>query len=572
MQTSLQVSIGQYSDKGLKPLNQDFNGIKLADKTERQVKGIALAIADGISSSDVSHTASKTAVTNFLNDYYCTSDAWSVKHSGEKVIQSLNDWLFSQTKRSPYRYEKDKGYVCTFSALVIKASTAHLFHIGDSRVYRIVNGALEQLTNDHRLYISQNESYLSRALGFQEHCDLDYRTLPVNTGDTFILCTDGIFDFIDPKHILKSIDECNTLETAAKRITMDAIANGSSDNLTIQIIKIDQIPSNDDSEIQQELESLSLPPTLEEGISFDGFKIIRRLHVSPRSHVYLAEDIDSKTQVVLKTPSTDMSANQEYLESFLMEEWIAKRIHSPFVLSEKSFDRPKKYIYTVTEYIEGKTLAQWMRDHPSPDIEAVRNIVEQIAKGLRAFHRMDMLHQDLKPENIMISLSGEVKIIDFGATFVAGVAERFPDEQRIHLRGTALFSAPEYFLGRAGSNRSDQFSLGVLTYAMLTGKYPYGTKVAGSKTPSAQHRLIYQSLQTENSQIPMWIDETIRKAVHIQPLKRYEEISEFTFDLRHPNPKFIKKNRPPLIERNPVAFWQGMSLLLFGTTLYQLVF
>ena len=562
MTALLEVSVGQFSKKGQKEINQDFHGVKLPEKLERQTKGIALALADGISSSSVSQIASQTAVTNFLNDYYCTSEAWSVKHSGEKVIRSLNNWLYSETQRSPYKYEKDKGYVCTFSSLILKANSAHIFHIGDSRIYRIIDNALEQLTNDHRLYVSHNESYLSKAMGIDNHCPIDYRKIPIKPGDTFVLATDGIYEHVDPRFIINEINGNLDLNRAASNIGTEALNNGSNDNLTIQILKVDETSQQQNTALQHEVEALELPPVLQEGMQFDGFHIIRSLHISARSHVFLAQDIDSKKYVALKTPSIDMRGNEQYLESFLMEEWIAKRINSPYVLSEISFQRPKKYIYTLTEYIEGKTLAQWMRDRTHRDIESVRIIIEQVAKGLRAFHRMDMLHQDLKPDNIMITASGSVKIIDFGAVFVAGIAERYADQTNHPLRGTALYSAPEYFLGRPGSQRSDQFSLGVLTYALLSGKYPYGTKVAQSTTPAAQHRLTYQPLATDNSDIPMWADEAIRKAVHIQPLKRYEEISEFIYDLRHPNTAFLKKNQPPLIERNPVAFWKGVSAFL----------
>ncbi len=79
MASQLKISAGQYSDKGRKAVNQDFLGLRIPEEPLLTSKGIAIALADGISSSDVSHIASQTAVTNFLEDYYCTSEAWSVK-------------------------------------------------------------------------------------------------------------------------------------------------------------------------------------------------------------------------------------------------------------------------------------------------------------------------------------------------------------------------------------------------------------------------------------------------------------------------------------------------------------
>ena len=132
MSRDLKISIGQHSDKGRKESNQDFHGAMIPRQPLLGSKGIAVALADGISSSPVSRVAAESAVKGFLTYYYCTSDAWSVKTSAQRVIAATNSWLHSQTRRSRYSYDLDKGYVCTMSAMVIKAATAHLFHVGDS--------------------------------------------------------------------------------------------------------------------------------------------------------------------------------------------------------------------------------------------------------------------------------------------------------------------------------------------------------------------------------------------------------------------------------------------------------
>ncbi|HTE41051.1 MAG TPA: protein kinase, partial [Steroidobacteraceae bacterium] len=196
-----------------------------------------------------------------------------------------------------------------------------------------------------------------------------------------------------------------------------------------------------------------------------------------------------------------------------------------------------------------------------PSLESVRVIVEQIARGLMAFHRMEMLHQDLRPENVMIDKHGTAKIIDFGATRVAGLMEDGAPDPTNPL-GTVQYSAPEYFLGEIGTPRSDQFSLGVIAYQMLSGRLPYGTAVARARTVAAQRNLQYDSLREEGREVPAWIDDVLRKAVHPLPAKRYEELSEFVYELRHPNQAYLNRTRPPLIERNPAGFWKGVSLLL----------
>ena len=157
MPRELKISVGQFSDKGVKETNQDFHGVLIPDEPLLSLKGIAVVLADGISTSSVSRVAAESAVKGFLTDYYCTSESWSVRTSAQRVLEATNSWLHSQT-RSQYAYDKDRGYVCTLSAVVIKSTTAHLFHIGDARIYRLSGSTLEQLTNDHRVIISSQQS------------------------------------------------------------------------------------------------------------------------------------------------------------------------------------------------------------------------------------------------------------------------------------------------------------------------------------------------------------------------------------------------------------------------------
>src|SRR3954462_14460922 len=142
MPRELQISVGQHSDKGRKQTNQDFHGALIPGEPLLSLKGIAIVLADGISSSNVSQIAAESAVKSFLTDYYCTSESWSVKTSAQRVIAAINSWLYSETKRSQHGTDADKGYVCTFSALIVKASVAHLFHVGDARIYRVSGNSL----------------------------------------------------------------------------------------------------------------------------------------------------------------------------------------------------------------------------------------------------------------------------------------------------------------------------------------------------------------------------------------------------------------------------------------------
>ncbi|MBR1266667.1 bifunctional protein-serine/threonine kinase/phosphatase [Bradyrhizobium sp. AUGA SZCCT0222] len=563
MPRELKISVGQYSDKGRKETNQDFHGVLIPAEPLLSLKGIAIVLADGISSSNVSRIAAESAVKGFLTDYYCTSESWSVRTSAQRVLEATNSWLHSQTRRSQYSYDRDRGYVCTLSAIVLKSTTAHLFHVGDSRIYRVSGNSLEQLTNDHRVIISSEQSYLGRALGVNPQIEIDYLMSRVEKGDTFVLVTDGIYEHVSDRHIARTVrDNAADLDQAAKAVAELAFELGSKDNLTIQIVRVDELPESAASEVFGQPRELPLPPLLEARQVFDGYRIVRELHGSSRSHIYLAVDIESEDVVTLKIPSIDLRDDPEYLKRFMMEEWVARRIDSPHVLKPCLPSRKRNFLYVATEYIDGQTLTQWMIDNPRPTLETVRGIVEQIAKGLRAFHRKEMLHQDLRPDNIMIDRTGTVKIIDFGSTKITGVIEAAPSGNRNDILGTAQYTAPEYFLGEPVSSRSDLFSLGVITYHMLTGKLPYGAAAAKARTRSQFSRLIYSPASHRDREVPVWVDGTLERAVHPNPYKRYDSLSEFLHDLRHPNANYLGTSSTPLIERNPLLFWKTTTIVL----------
>ena len=562
MPRELKISVGQFSDKGAKETNQDFHGVLIPDEPLLSLKGISIVLADGISTSKVSRIAAESAVKGFLTDYYCTSESWSVRTSAQRVLEATNSWLHSQT-RSQYAYDRDRGYVCTLSAVVIKSTTAHLFHIGDCRIYRLSGNTLEQLTNDHRVVINSQQSYLGRALGANPQIEIDYQMLRLGQGDVFVLATDGVYEHLNARRIAKIVNEgAADLDAAAKAIVEQAFEAGSEDNLTVQIIRIDGLPESAASEVFAQPRELPLPPLLEARMVFDGYRIVRELHGSSRSHIYLAVDIESDAVVTLKIPSIDLRDDPAYLKRFLMEEWVARRIDSPHVLKPCLPSRRRNFLYLVSEYIDGQTLTQWMIDNPAADLETVRGIVEQIARGLRAFHRKEMLHQDLRPDNIMVDRTGTVKIIDFGSTRITGVAEAEPSGLHDDILGTLQYTAPEYFLGEGATARSDLFSLGVITYQMLTGKLPYGAQAAQARTRAQFGKLRYRPAAHGAREIPVWVDGTLERAVHPNPAKRYDSLSEFLFDLRTPNANYVKTSASPLIERNPLLFWKSTTIVL----------
>lgn len=561
--SNLSVTIEQSSDKGPKPENQDTIGARIPEGSALATKGIAVAIADGVSSSSAAKQASQSAITGFLTDYYATPDTWRTQKSAVQVIQSLNRYLWSQSQNSV----RQEGHLTTFSSIVLKGDKYFIFHVGDTRVYRFRNGDLEQLTRDHTQRIDKKTTYLSRALGADSLLEIDMVSDELQVGDVFILTSDGIHDTLSPQMLSKLVSVSVTPEKIVNDTLTAAKALAADDNLSIQAVRVDAVGTPSQRDAITVLSQLPFPPVLNIGQSIDHYRVEKILHESERSQIYLVTDEDGK-HYVMKTPSINYDDDPAYIERFVMESWIASRIQNAHVVRVVPPKYERRFLYYLTEHITGPTLTQVIKERAPIDIPDAIALIESVIVGLRAFHRRDTLHQDLKPENIVLGNNGPV-ILDFGSCFVAGVEEAGAPFQRDKILGTLTYSAPEYRYGGKASQRSDQFSLAVILYEMLTGAHPYGDKYERAMHVKTFQALRYVSAIKHNPLIPPWLDRALEKALSMQAASRYGALSEWLTDLKRPNPNWLSAKEQPLMERDPLLFWRvtagiGWALALAG--------
>ena len=562
MKKTLKVSIGQYSTAGVKQQNQDFHGVYLPEGHVLKQKGIACVIADGIGSSNVSHLAAETAVGSFLSDYYSTSDAWSTQTSAERVIRATNSWLYAQTQQSQGRFDKDRGYVCTLSALILKQQQAHIFHVGDSRIYRIRDHEIELLTHDHRVWLSSREHYLSRALGADYRIEIDYRNIELKEKDIFLLMTDGVYEFVTDQQLLDLTLIDADLNQLAKAFVEKALEQGSDDNLSLQVIHVEQLPELNQFHIQQDY---VFPQQLSKGEVFEGYVIDKILHQNHRSCLYLAHDTQQQP-LVIKTLGVDLQQDKYAVEQFQLEDWVSKRLKHDNLMQCYPHNTEKKYLFQCYEYLQGETLAQWLHRQEKPlNLDEILPILQQTALALNAMHRLEMLHQDIRPKNIIVlntESAMKIKLIDYGSTAVRGLVEINPKNANRPL-GTLAFMAPEYFIDHSPSVHSDQFSLAVMAYYLLTKQLPYGTDLARCNSLKQLKKVQYYSIRKYRPDLPIWLDKILGQALSIEPTHRFEALSELIHNLMHPSKELLNSKPPAIIERDPLRFWQ-MSCAVLG--------
>ena len=566
----LRVRLAQASERGQHPRNQDFHGACVPNEEVVPTKGVVLALADGVGSSEVAHLASEIAVRSMLEDFFSTPASWSIRKSAQRVIEATNGWLYAQSRQAGHTgARRDQACACTLSVLVLHSCTAHVFHVGDARIYRLRQGELEQITQDHRVFIDGQKG-VSRVLGVAQHVEVDHESQPIEIGDVFALMTDGVHEHVDAAALgyamARAASPDADLAAVAAGLVASARSHGSTDDATIQILHVLELPDRHLSDLRQYAGPLPCPPLLSPGQSLDGLTVVEQLHASSRSHVYLVERESAEGQPtgsgrwVMKIPSLDGRNDPSYLERMQLEEWMARQIHSAHVVRSAPATPHRSYLYVLSEYVPGVTLTAWMRAHPNPGLDAVRGVIEQIARGLQAMHRREILHRDLRPDNVLVDEQGAACIIDLGSAHAAGLRTTAEADEPMGGMGTLAFTAPEQFLGVPASMQSDQYALACMAYQMLSGRLPYGTRVARARSFAEQARLGYEPVATPERDLPVWLDDTLARALHPDPAQRFETLSEFVQGLRKPTA--LRPVRQSLSERHPLRFWQGLCAAL----------
>lgn len=570
MSTELEVRFGGTSQPGVKDVNQDaFAALLPPERNERALKGAIAVICDGVSSGKESEVASQMAVTGFIDDYLATPPNWGVNKAAGTVLRQLNQWVYRQNAS---RHQSRDSMLTTISAAIIKSNTLHVFHAGDSRVWLLRGTSLECLTRDHVLREGGRE-YLARALGADTHLEVDYVSRELQPGDTLLLTTDGVHGFVSNARMLELMLQYRDLEEAARVLAGEALANGSDDNVSALLVVIDELPFETLEETHRRLMQRPIPPVLEPGNKIDGFEVLDVIFSGTRSHMYRVKDIESGAHYVLKAPSENFTEDALYLDGFIREEWVGQRIDHPNVMKTYPSPREKQFMYYLGEHIEGMNLREWMQDNPNPPLDAVRALVRQIIAGLRAFQRADMVHQDLKPENIMINRDGRVKILDFGTVLIFGTDEIASPLDKSVPQGSVNYVAPEYLMGEPGSFKADLFSLAVIVYEMITGALPFDEPSIKRVSIKSYNEYQYIPARQRRRDLPVWVEGCLTKACQPNPANRYDAFSEFEKDLTVPNPLLeAGMRKKPLIEKDPVLFWKVLALMLLVANLVQVAF
>ena len=546
----LVAAVGFASRQGPRRENQDFGGVHLGTATERARHGMIAAVADGVSGGREGRAAAELAVRALIEGFYAMPDTLGPARAMQVPLAAYNRWLHAQG-----RGEIMANSATTFSAVALRGRRAHLVHVGDSRIWRFSGERLQCLTTDHVRPEPDMRHVLIRAIGIEPELRLDHGTIELAEHDRLLLTTDGVHGVLSASRIAATLREGASAETTADLIADAAIAAGTRDNATCLVLDIVRLPAPDHDGILAGLSELPFVAPPAPGDSIDGFRIVRRLSEGRHAVLLVAEDGEDGGTVVLKFPRREILSERALRLAFARELLLGQRVTSPFVLSAKPV-RPDRQtaLYGVQPLLDGETMAQRMSRGAVTIAFGVEQAV-RLTRAVAALHRIDVIHRDIKPDNVMLTSDGGLKLIDLGVARLPRVEDFRADE----IPGTPGFMAPEQFAGNAGDAATDQFALGVTLYRWFTGAWPFGEQEAfqrpkfGRPLPPSHHR----------REIPSWLDDAILTAIQPDPAARFGDAIEL---LRALEGGGALRTRPPrslpLVERHPVGFWQAISALL----------
>ncbi|MDQ5915421.1 MAG: hypothetical protein QG584_1312, partial [Pseudomonadota bacterium] len=435
--------------------------------------------------------------------------------------------------------------------------------IGDSRIYLLRNGELQRLTSDHLWDHPELKNVLSRAVGLDAHLLLDYAEGELEEGDRFVLLSDGVWGVLPEATMAQQLLDQPEPQAAAAALTSLALAHGGQDNASAVVVELLKLPP---ASLRDSLETtvrLPLPPRLKPGQELDGLEVEEVLHDSRVTQLYRVRDKKSGQRLVLKTLRPECAGDNEEISAFVMEEWRAKRVVSPFFPQIVPSDE-RSCLYFLMTWHEGASLQQMLdADHHFTVAEVVQHGV-RLLKGIGALHRLEIAHRDIKPANIHLGQDGRLRILDLGVAVSSG--ENAANEGN---PGTPSFMAPELFDGVPAGVAHDLYAAGVTLYHLLTRKYPYGEiepfqhPKFGEPVPPTRWR----------PEVPSWVENILLKAVTKDPAQRFETAEEFLLALERGAARPVAApTRVPLAERNPLMLWKVVAAISIAGNLVLLMF
>lgn len=274
----------------------------------------------------------------------------------------------------------------------------------------------------------------------------------------------------------------------------------------------------------------------------DRYEVLEKTGTGGMSVVYRAKDHKLNRTVAIKVLKQEFSDNANFVSKFRVEAQAAAGLMHPNIVNVYDVGEEKGMYYIVMEYVDGITLKKYIEKKSRLTVKEAISIAIQVSMGLQAAHNNHVIHRDIKPQNIMISRDGKVKVTDFGIAKAAT-----SNTITSNVMGSVHYTSPEQARGGYSDERSDIYSLGITLFEMLTGRVPFN----GETTVAIAIKHIQTPMPSPREfvpDIPRSVEQIVLKCCEKSPDRRYQNMTELIADLKqsliHPNADFVKVINP----------------------------
>ncbi|MBA6096870.1 bifunctional protein-serine/threonine kinase/phosphatase [Pseudomonas juntendi] len=540
---SLQLSFAQASATGPRAENQDALRLVTPAPELAASKGYLFALADGVSQCADGGLAARASLQALALDYYATPATWDVAQALDRLLLAQNRWLRAQGNGQPL--------LTTLSALVLRGRRFTLAHVGDCRVYRWHAGQLQCLSEDHVWDQPGMQHVLKRALGLDQHLLVDYLEGELQPGECYLLVSDGVWASLGDQHIQAVLREQPDLQLAVDTLVASAHLNGSQDNASAMLVQVEQPGTANLGDTLAQLQHWPVPEPLRAGQSIDGWQVEQLRAHSRQSLLYRVRDGQGQAWL-LKTLPPERRQEPGAAQGLLLEEWFMRRVAGRHFPELHACSQRQQLYYVMREY-PGQSLAALLAENGPLPLAQWLELARQLLQAVGVLHRRNLLHRDIKPDNLHLGCDGQLRLLDFGLAYCPGLCE---DPQHA-LPGTPSYIAPEAFDGQPPSPRQDLYAAGVTLYHLLTGHYPYGEVEAfqrprfGQPVNPARYR----------PDLPEWLQHNLQQAVAADPAQRFETAEHWLLLLERGDRQELPGRPRPLLEREPLKVWRTLAVL-----------
>lgn len=274
----------------------------------------------------------------------------------------------------------------------------------------------------------------------------------------------------------------------------------------------------------------------------DRYEILEKIGTGGMSDVYKAKDHKLNRFVAVKVLKQEFSENANFVSKFRIEAQAAAGLMHPNIVNVYDVGEEGDNHYIVMELVDGITLKKYIEKKARLSVKEAVSIAIQVSMGIEAAHNNHIIHRDIKPQNIIISKEGKVKVTDFGIAKAAT-----SNTITSNVMGSVHYTSPEQARGGYSDEKSDIYSLGITMFEMLTGRVPFN----GETTVAIAIKHIQEEFPSPReyvSEIPVCVEQIVFKCCQKSPDRRYQSMSELIVDLKqsliNPDEDFVKVTEP----------------------------